>query len=186
METQTTAPPVPTPSKRGKLAKVSTADDFSTLTFSFGPDGSTGTRTVNIADLSATHPYALAYGYRQILSDSYAGSESPEHALAGFDKRFESLAAGEIRTRGEAEPKEDPTDIIVEAWMLKASRSPRADGKTLDPGKVKQAIEASDKARRAAIRKSLTAEIYEVRAARARDKAPASTDVDLFSDDLAA
>jgi hypothetical protein len=185
METQPTAQ-AETTTKRGKLAKVSTSEDFATLTFSFGPDGAAGTRQVQIAELAATHPYALAYGYRQILQDSYAGSESPDHALAGFDKRFASLVAGEIRTRGDGEAKEDPTDILVEAWMLKASRTPRADGRTLDVNKVKQLIESSDKSRRAAIRKTLAAEIYEVRAERARKSGDKPSEIDLFSDDLAA
>lgn len=183
METQETATAVATKPKRGSVARSATSEDFKTLTFSFGPkDQPLAVRTVEVDELAATHPYALAYGYRQILQDSYAlgAGTSAEFAMAAFDKRLATLQSGEIRTRGEGEPKEDATDILVEAWLDAAAKQ----GQTLNPIKVKAAIEASDKSRRAAIRQQLQAEIYAVKARRAASK-PATSAVDILAGDLA-
>jgi len=158
-------------SKRNKLATVTTSDDKRILTWKFS-DGSIV--EVNIDDLKATHADALAYGYRQKLSDAYAGAESVDEAKGWFNKILDGLKAGSFTIRIAGEPREEPIEVMVDAFILFREKA----GAPSNRDRIKAAVEAMDKTKRAALRKQLAVEIAQVRAQREK---PAAA-IDLLAD----
>jgi hypothetical protein len=131
---------------KAKIATVTVDTEHRILTFQFAHGK---ILSVSLAALSPDICHRLAlHGLEQKIRDSYAGVSTPEEAYGFASKVADALLAGQWSVRGQAEPRQDSTELLAQAVCAAAA----AVGRTLELEAVKARIKGLDRSALAKLR----------------------------------